>query len=202
MPLLLSASKDLLKRYLPAIASGDGDVLLRSVRAGGRQRRGGDADHGGPRRRPLRAQRREALDHQRGHLRVLHGDGGDGPDAGANGISAFVVEKSDEGFTFGAPEKKLGIKGSPTRELYFDDCRIPADRLVGPRAPASRPRCAPWTTPGSRSPHRRSGIAAGALAYATSYAKERKQFGKSISEFQGIQFMLADMAMKVETPGR
>ena len=53
------------------------------------------------------------------------------PDAGANGISAFVVEKADEGFSFGAPEKKLGIKGSPTREVYFDDCRIPADRMIG-----------------------------------------------------------------------
>ena len=79
MPLLLSASEDLLKRYLPRGGQRRGDVLLRALRAGGRQRRGGDADPRGPRRRPLRAQRREALDHQRGRLGVLHGDGRDRP---------------------------------------------------------------------------------------------------------------------------
>ena len=96
-------------------------------------------------------------------------------------------------------ERKLGIKGSPTRELHFDNVphpRRPDDRDA--RARASRSRCAPWTTRGSRSAPRPSGIAQGALDYALGYVKERKQFGKAIAEFQGLQFMLADMAMKLE----
>ena len=119
-------------------------------------------------------------------------------DAGANGVSAFVVEKADDGFTFGAPERKLGIKGSPTRELYFDDCRIPADRLIG--AEGSGFKTALRTLDHTRVTiaAQAVGIAAGALAHATKYAKERRQFGKAIAEFQGVQFMLADMAMKVE----
>ena len=80
------------------------------------------------------------------------------PEKRARGISAFVVEKSDEGVSFGAPEKKLGIKGSPTREVYLDNVRIPADRMIGAGGHrASRPRCAPSTTPGSPSPRRPSG---------------------------------------------
>jgi alkylation response protein AidB-like acyl-CoA dehydrogenase len=114
------------------------------------------------------------------------------------GISAFVVEKSDEGVSFGAPEKKLGIKGSPTREVYFDKVRIPADRMIGAEGTG-------FTTAMQTLDHTRVtiaaqavGVAQGALDYALDYAKERQQFGKSISEFQGMQFMLADMGMKVE----
>ncbi len=114
------------------------------------------------------------------------------------GISAFVVEKSDEGVSFGAPEKKLGIKGSPTREVYFDKVRIPDDRRIGEVGSG-------FTTAMKTLDHTRVtiaaqavGVAQGALDYALGYAKERKQFGKSIAEFQGLQFMLADMGMKVE----
>ncbi len=107
------------------------DVLVLPLRAGRRLRRGRHEDQGRPRRRPLRPQRRQALDHQRGRLRVLHRDGGHRPEKRSKGISAFVVEKSDEGVSFGAPEKKLGIKGSPTREVYLDNVRIPADRMIG-----------------------------------------------------------------------
>ena len=114
-------------------------------------------------------------------------------------ISAFVVEKSDEGFSFGEPERKLGIKGSPTRELHFDNCRIPADRIVGAEGEglkiALRTLDHTRVTIGAQA----VGIAQGALDYAVSYVKERQQFGKAIAEFQAIQFMLADMAMKVET---
>ena len=114
------------------------------------------------------------------------------------GVSAFVVEKSDEGVSFGAPEKKLGIKGSPTREVYFDKVRIPASRMIGEEGTG-------FTTAMQTLDHTRVtiaaqavGVAQGALDYALGYAKERQQFGKSISEFQGLQFLLADMGMKVE----
>ncbi len=116
---------------------------------------------------------------------------------GAN-VSAFVVEKSDPGFGFGEKERKLGIKGSPTRELHFDNCRIPGDRIVGAEGEglkiALRTLDHTRVTIGAQA----VGIAQGALDYALGYVKERKQFGKAIAEFQGIQFMLADMAMELE----
>jgi len=120
------------------------------------------------------------------------------PDAGANGISAFVVEKSDEGFTFGAPEKKLGVKGSPPRELYFDDCRIPADRLVGAEGTGFKTALRTLDHTRVTIAAQAVGVAQGALDYAIEYAMERKQFGKSITDFQGMQFLIADMGMKVE----
>ncbi len=120
------------------------------------------------------------------------------PSAGTAGISAFVVDKNDEGFSFGAPEHKLGIKGSPTRELYFDNCRIPADRLIGAEGSGFRTALATLDHTRITIAAQALGIAQGALDYATGYVQERKQFGKAIAEFQGIQFMLADMAMKVE----
>ncbi|HET7350193.1 MAG TPA: acyl-CoA dehydrogenase family protein [Marmoricola sp.] len=114
------------------------------------------------------------------------------------GISAFVVEKSDEGVSFGAPEKKLGIKGSPTREVYLDNVRIPADRMIGEEGTG-------FATAMKTLDHTRVtiaaqavGIAQGALDYALDYAKERQQFGKPIADFQGLQFLLADMGMKIE----
>jgi alkylation response protein AidB-like acyl-CoA dehydrogenase len=119
------------------------------------------------------------------------------PSAGAGGISAFVVEDGDEGFSFGAPEHKLGIKGSPTRELYFDNCRIPADRLIGEEGSGFRTALATLDHTRITIAAQALGIAQGALDYATGYIKERRQFGKAIAEFQGIQFMVADMAMKV-----
>ena len=113
-------------------------------------------------------------------------------------ISAFVVEKSDEGFEFGEPERKLGIKGSPTRELHFSNCRIPGDRIVG--APGEGLKIALRTLDHTRVTigAQAVGIAQGALDYALGYVKERKQFGKEIAQFQGLQFMIADMAMKLE----
>lgn len=121
------------------------------------------------------------------------------PDAArGRGVSAFVVERSDEGFTFGEPERKMGIKGSPTRELHFDHCRIPADRMVGERGGglklALRTLDHTRVTIGAQA----VGIAQGALDAALAYVKERSQFGKAVAEFQGVQFMLADMGMKLE----
>lgn len=116
---------------------------------------------------------------------------------GAN-VSAFVVERSDEGFGFGEPERKLGIKGSPTRELHLDSVRIPGDRMVGRRGDglkiALRTLDHTRVTIGAQA----LGIAQGALDHAVGYVKERRQFGQRIADFQGVQFMLADMAMAVE----
>ena len=120
----------------------------------------------------------------------------DGP-RGRN-ISAFVVEKSDPNFTFGAKERKLGIKGSPTRELLFDHTPIPGDRMIGARGEglkiALRTLDHTRITIGAQA----VGVAQGALDYALAYVKERRQFGRAIAEFQGLQFMLADMAMQLE----
>ena len=113
-------------------------------------------------------------------------------------VSAFVVEKSDAGFSFGEKEKKMGIKGSPTRELYFDNVRIPGDRMIG--EPGEGLKIALRTLDHTRVTvgAQAVGIAQGALDFALGYVKERKQFGRRVADFQGIQFMLADMAMTVE----
>ncbi len=120
------------------------------------------------------------------------------PDKGANGISAFVVHKDDPGFSVGAKERKLGIKGSPTCEIYFEDCTIPADRVVG--EPGTGFKTALRTLDHTRLAigAQALGIAQGAFDAATDYIKERRQFGKAISEFQGVQFMVADMGMRIE----
>ena len=120
------------------------------------------------------------------------------PDKGANGISAFMVHEDDEGFTVGPKERKLGIKGSPTTELYFENCRVPGDRIIG--APGTGFKTALATLDHTRPTigAQAVGIAQGALDAAIAYAKDRKQFGRPIADNQGLQFMLADMAMKVE----
>jgi alkylation response protein AidB-like acyl-CoA dehydrogenase len=120
------------------------------------------------------------------------------PDKGANGISAFVVHKDDPGFSVGAKERKLGIKGSPTCEIYFQDCRIPGDRIIG--EPGTGFKTALRTLDHTRLAigAQALGIAQGALDASVAYVKQRRQFGKAIADFQGIQFMLADMAMRVE----
>ncbi|HEY3210187.1 MAG TPA: acyl-CoA dehydrogenase family protein [Actinomycetota bacterium] len=116
----------------------------------------------------------------------------------AKGISAFVVYADDPGVSFGKAEHKLGIHGSPTREVYLENTDIPADRLIGEESEGftyamrtldySRPTIAAQAL----------GIAQGAFDFAARYANERQQFGKPISHFEGIQFMLADMAMEIE----
>ena len=120
------------------------------------------------------------------------------PDKGANGISAFMVHEDDEGFTIGPKERKLGIKGSPTTELYFENCRIPGDRIIG--APGTGFKTALATLDHTRPTigAQAVGIAQGALDAAIEYTKDRKQFGRAVADNQGVQFMLADMAMKVE----
>lgn len=120
------------------------------------------------------------------------------PDKGANGISAFMVHIDDEGFTIGPKERKLGIKGSPTTELYFENCRIPGDRIIGEPGTGFKTALATLDHTRPTIGAQAVGVAQGALDAAIAYTKDRKQFGKAISQFQGVEFMIADMAMKTE----
>ncbi|MCD4525311.1 acyl-CoA dehydrogenase family protein [Nocardioides sp. cx-173] len=120
------------------------------------------------------------------------------PEKRSRGISAFVVEKADAGVSFGAPEKKLGIKGSPTREVYLDNVRIPGDRIIGAEGTGFETAMRTLDHTRVTIAAQAVGVAQGALDFALGYAKERQQFGKPISDFQGLQFLLADMGMKVE----
>lgn len=115
-----------------------------------------------------------------------------------HGISAFIVEKNTPGFTFGKKEQKMGIRSSPTMELVFDNCRIPASQLLGEEGQGFK--IAMKTLDGGRIgiASQALGIAQGALEAAVNYARERKQFDTPIAKFQGIQFQLADMATQIE----
>ncbi len=117
---------------------------------------------------------------------------------GTRGFSAFIVEKDTPGFTFGKKEDKMGIRASSTRELIFDNCRIPAENLLGREGLGFiiAMKTLDWTRPGVAA--QALGIAQGAFDEAVKYAKERVQFGQPIASFQAIQHMLADMAIQLE----
>ncbi|HEY0644606.1 MAG TPA: acyl-CoA dehydrogenase family protein [Nocardioides sp.] len=199
LPVMISGAEELKQTYLTKLAAGEGgfSYCLSEPDAG--------SDAGGMKTRAVRDGDEWVID---GVKRWITNAGEsefytvmavtDPEKKTRGGISAFVVEKSDEGVSFGAPEKKLGIKGSPTREVYFDKVRIPADRMIGEEGTG-------FATAMQTLDHTRVtiaaqavGVAQGALDYALHYAKERQQFGRSIADFQGLQFMLADMGMKVE----
>jgi len=199
MPLLVAGSDEVKAAYLPALAKGDAmfSYALSEPEAG--------SDAGGMRTTAVRDGDGWVLN---GAKRWITNAGvskfytvmavTDPEKRTRGGITAFVVEDGDEGFSFGALEKKLGIKGSPTRELYFDDVRIPDARRVGEVGAGFAVAMATLDHTRITIGAQAVGIAQGALDYATAYAKERKQFGKAIAEFQGLQFMLADMAIKLE----
>jgi alkylation response protein AidB-like acyl-CoA dehydrogenase len=198
VPLLLSGSENLKQQYLPPVARGEALFSYALSEAGA------GSDAAGMKTRAVRD----------GDWWVLNGtkmwitNAGVSqyytvmavtePDSGARGISAFVVEKSDPGVSFGPPEKKLGIKGSPTRTVILEDTRIPADRLIGAEGSGFKTALATLDHTRITIAAQALGIAQGALDYATGYVKERRQFGQAIADFQGVQFMLADMAMKLE----
>ncbi len=199
MPIILAAGDELKRQVLPSVAAGESASYALSEREAGSDTAS------------MRTRARLEGDHW-----VLNGtkcwitNAGEStwytvmavtdPDAAkpANGISAFVVHKDDPGFVVGPKERKLGIKGSPTREIYFEDCTIPADRIIG--EPGTGLKTALRTLDHTRPTigAQAVGIAQGALDAALGYVKDRKQFGKAIADFQGVQFMLADMGMKVE----
>jgi len=118
---------------------------------------------------------------------------------GAKGVSAFIIEKGAPGFEFGRLEDKMGVRASPTRALLFQDCAVPAEQRLGDEGAGFK--VAMQVLDGGRCNNAAVtvGIARGALEEAVRYAKERMAFGQPISEFQGIQWMLADMATGIET---
>jgi len=198
VPLLLAGSEAVKQRYLPPVARGEAmfSYALSEPEAG--------SDAAGMKARAVRDGGGYVLN---GTKRWITNAGVSayytvmavtGSAAGPSGISAFVVEKGDEGFSFGAPERKLGIKGSPTREVFLDDVRIPASRMIG--EPGTGFQTALRTLDHTRVTiaAQAVGIAQGALDYAMAYVKEREQFGRPVADFQGIQFMIADMGMRLE----
>ena len=198
VPLLLSASEEVKQRYLPPVARGEAmfSYALSEPEAG--------SDAAAMKTRAVRDGDSYVLNGVKrwitnaGISRFYTVMAVTDPAADAGGISAFVVESGDEGFSYGAPEHKLGIKGSPTRELYFDNCVIPADRMIGEEGSGFRTALATLDHTRITIAAQALGIAQGALDYAAGYVKERRQFGQPVAEFQGVQFMLADMAMRVE----
>ncbi len=199
LPLILAGSEEIKQKYLPPLAQG------RTTFSYGLSEREAGSDTAAMKCRARADGDDWVLNGQKSWitnagvseyytvLAVTDPDGTRG-----NNVTAFVLEKSDEGFTFGEKERKLGIKGSPTRELHFDNVRIPGDRVVGTVGGglklALRTLDHTRVTIGAQA----IGIAQGAIDQAIAYVKDRRQFGKRIADFQGIQFMLADMAMELE----
>src|SRR6195952_1892990 len=198
MPVLLSGSEELKKSVLPPVAAGDAMFSY----ALSEREAGSDA---------AAMRTRAVLD---GDHWVLNGTKAwisnagvstyytvmavTDPSQGARGISAFVVHKDDPGFSVGAHERKLGIKGSPTCEIHFENCTIPLDRIVG--EPGSGFKTALRTLDHTRLAigAQALGIAQRAIDASIAYITQRKQFGQPIADFQGVQFMIADMAMRTE----
>ena len=197
MPILIAGSDEQKAKYLPRIASG-------TLAAFGLTEANAGSDAGAVATKAL-------LD---GDEYVLNGtkqwitNGGEAeiytifcvtdPSRGARGVSCIVVEKDTPGFTFGKKEDKMGIRASATRELIFQDCRVPKENVLG-KAGMGFPiamKTFDMSRPGVAS--QALGIAQGALDLAVQYSRERRQFGQPISAFQGLRWMLADMAMKVE----
>ncbi|MBF0594462.1 MAG: acyl-CoA dehydrogenase family protein [Candidatus Omnitrophica bacterium] len=197
-PIILHGSEEQKMKYLPAIAKGE------KLAAFGLTEPGAGSD----------ASAIATTAEKKGDHYILNGvkhfitNGGDAEiytiiamtdkSKGARGASLFVVEKGTPGFSFGKKEEKLGICASSTRELIFDNCKIPKENLIGREGTGfiAAMRTFDMSRPGIGA--QAVGIAQGALDEAVKYAKQRKQFGKSISSFQGIQWMLADMATETE----
>ncbi|MEI6362275.1 MAG: acyl-CoA dehydrogenase family protein [Actinomycetes bacterium] len=198
MPLLVGGDEDILQRYLPKVASGEAmfSYALSEREAG--------SDAAAMKCRAVEGDGGWVLNGQKSWITnagvstyytvMVSTD----PEKRSHGISAFVVHADDAGFSLGAPERKLGIHGSPTREILFDNCWIPADRIIGEPGTGFQTAMATLDHTRVTIGAQAVGIAQGALDVAAAYAKERQQFGKPLSSFQGIQFMVADMAMKLE----
>jgi alkylation response protein AidB-like acyl-CoA dehydrogenase len=198
VPILLSGSEDLKRRYLSPVARGEAmfSYALSEPEAG--------SDAAAMKTRAVRD----------GDSWVLNGtkmwitNAGvsefytvmavTDPSRGAKGISAFVVDRSDAGVSFGAKERKLGIKGSPTRQVILENVRVGGDRMIGGEGTGFSTALATLDHTRITIAAQALGIAQGALDYAIGYVKDRRQFGRPVADFQGVQFMVADMAMRLE----
>jgi len=198
LPILLAGTEEQKRKYIPPLASGEWLAAFGLTEAGS----GSDAA----------AMKTMAV--RKGDKYILNGskrfitNGGlaqvtsifaiTDRNAGTRGISAFIVEKDFPGFSVGRIEDKMGIKGSQTAELIFTDCEVPAENLLGREGDGFKfaMMTLDRTRPGIGA--QALGIAQGALDLAVNYSRQRVQFNKPIAENQGIQFMLADMAVKVE----
>jgi alkylation response protein AidB-like acyl-CoA dehydrogenase len=199
LPILIGGSEEQKKKYLPKFASGEWVAAYALTEAGS----GSDAA-GSMRTRARKDGDEWVIDGNK--IWITQGNVADvvavfavtDPDKGPAGISAFIVEKGTPGFSIGKIEKKMGIRGSPTVELTFENCRVPAANLLGPEGDGFKiaMKVLDKSRPGIAA--QALGIAQGALDYATNYLKERVAFGKPLSQQQGLQFMLADMKTEVE----
>src|SRR5579884_336645 len=199
LPILIGGNEDQKKTYLPKLASGEWIAAYALTEAGS----GSDAA-GSMRTRAEKKGDKYVLNGQK--IWITNGSVADvvcvfavtDPEKGPSGISAFIVEKDFPGFKVGKLEKKMGIRGSPTVELIFDNCEVPAANLIGPEGEGFKiaMKVLDKSRPGIAA--QALGIAAGAVEYATKYAQERVAFGKTIGQQQGVGFMLADMKTEVE----
>jgi butyryl-CoA dehydrogenase len=197
-PLLLYGTDEQKKRFLPDIASGKRLVAFALTEAAA------GSDAGGVRTTAQREGDEYVLNGTKqwitnaGEAEIYTVIAMTDMSRGARGASAFVVEKGTPGFSFGKKEKKLGIRASATTELVFEDCRINSENLIGREGTGFivAMKTLDHSRPGVGA--QGVGVAQGAFEEALNFAKERKQFGQSISSFQAIQHMLADMATQIE----
>jgi len=197
-PVYLFGSEEQKKKYLVPAARGEkiGAFGLTEPQAG--------SDAGATRTRAVRDGSQWIINGQK--IFITNGSVADfavitaktDPEKGTRGISAFIVEKGTPGFQPGRDEKKMGLKGSVTSELFFEDCRIPAENLLGKENEGFRQFLVTLDAGRVAIAAMAVGLAQGAFERATAYAKERVQFGQPIAEFQAIQWMIAEMATEIE----
>jgi len=200
LPIIIAGNHEQKQKYIPKLASGEWTAAYALTEAGS----GSDAA-GSMRTRAERKGDKYVLNGtkiwitQGGVADVICVFGVTDPSKGPNGISAFILEKTFPGFKVGKLEKKMGIRGSPTVELVFENCEVPAENLLGEEGTGFKTamKVLDKSRPGIAA--QALGIAQGALDFAAKYAQERIAFGKPIGQQQGIQFMLADMKVEVES---
>ena len=197
MPLILGGNDDQKKRWLPRLVKGEGFSYCLSESEAG-------SDASAMRTKVERTGDGWVLNGSKkwitnaGESELYSVVAQSDPSIGTKGITAFIVEKSDPGVSFGAPEKKMGMRGSPTREVYFDNVQLSDDRRISEVGQGFALAMNTLDHTRITIAAQAIGLAQGAFDVATKYAHERHQFGKPIFDFQAIQFMLADMAMNIE----
>jgi alkylation response protein AidB-like acyl-CoA dehydrogenase len=197
MPLILGGNEEQKKRWLPRLVKGEGFSYCLSESEAG-------SDASAMRTKVERTGAGWVLNGSKkwitnaGESDLYSVVAQSDPSLGTKGITAFVVEKSDPGVSFGAPEKKMGMRGSPTREVYFDNVQLSDDRRISEVGQGFALAMNTLDHTRITIAAQAIGLAQGAFDVATKYAHERHQFGKPIFDFQAIQFILADMAMNIE----